>query len=218
MPSASATPWDGAPPSSITPAQALVARAHRAALEARHAPLEGEGEFLNRYERDACPLCGLALVVRDGRDSRGVRRWRCRSCRLRFSPTTGTIFEGHRIPVSDWCEFVIQLLSCDSLQEVGRSNRRSPTTPPYWLAKLFLVLEGVQEGTVLSGRVQIDETFYPVPGAELERSARGGAKPGFSKNKLCIAAATDGAGRSAVEPAAAASRAWRGRSPPTPAT
>lgn len=44
---------------------------------------------------------------------------------------TGTIFEGHRIPVADWCEFVIQLLSFDSLAEVNRSNRRSPTTAPY---------------------------------------------------------------------------------------
>ena len=113
---------------------------------------------------------------------------------------TGTIFEGHRIPVADWCEFVIQLLSFDSLAEVNRSNRRSPTTAPYWLAKLFLVLEGVQDGVVLSGRVQIDETFYPVPASELERDGRGRVKPGFSRNKLCIAAATDGRGRSVAVP------------------
>ena len=113
---------------------------------------------------------------------------------------TGTIFEGHRIPVADWCEFVIQLLSFDSLAEVTRSNRRSPTTAPYWLAKLFLVLEGVQDGVVLSDRVQIDETFYPVPASELERDGRGRVKPGFSRNKLCIAAATDGRGRSVAVP------------------
>ena len=44
---------------------------------------------------------------------------------------TGTIFEGNRIPVIDWRKFVIQLLPFDSLAEVTRSNRRSPTTPPY---------------------------------------------------------------------------------------
>lgn len=200
MPSASRTPWDGAPPTDITPAQALVAAAHRAAYDDRHARLEGEGDFFNRYERRRCPRCGSGSIRRHGSDARGVRRWLCRSCGRTFTPATGTIFEGHRIPASDWCEFVIQLLSYDSLAEVTRSNRRSPTTAPYWLAKLFLVLEGVQDGTVLSGRVQIDETFYPVPASEVERGASGRAKPGFSRNKICIAAATDGLGRAAVAP------------------
>lgn len=200
MPSASATPWDGVPPADITPAQALVAEAHRAAYSERHAPLEGEAAFFDGYERGACPLCGSPLVRRHGRDARGVRRWLCRSCGRTFTPTTGTIFEGHRIPVSDWCKFVIQLLSFDSLAEVTRSNRRSPTTAPYWLAKLFLVLDGVQGAVVLSGRVQIDETFYPVPAAELERDGRGRVKPGFSRNKLCMACAADGRGRSVAVP------------------
>lgn len=200
MPSASSTPWDGVPTSDITPAQALVAAAHRAAYSDRHPPLEDEGGFFNRYERERCPRCGSGSIRRHGHDSRGVRRWLCRSCGRTFTPATGTIFEGHRIPVSEWCEFVIQLLSYDSVAEATRAGRRSPTTPPYWLAKLFLVLDGVQDGTVLSGRVQIDETFYPVPAAELERTAAGGVKPGFSRNKLCIAAAADGRGRSVAVP------------------
>lgn len=53
---------------------------------------------------------------------------------------------------------------------------------------------------MLSGRIQIDETFYPVPASELERDGRGRVKPGFSRNKLCIAAATDGRGRSVAVP------------------
>ena len=200
MPSASATPWDGVPESDVTPAQALVARAHREAYAARHAPTAGDAEFLNGYERASCPRCASPDIVRDGFDSRGVRRWACRSCGRTFTPATGTIFEGRKVPVSDWCEFVIQLLSFDSVREIARSNRRSPTTPPWWLAKLFLVLDGIQDGTVLSGRVQIDETYYPVPAAEAERNADGSLKRGLSRNKLCIAVATDGRGRSAFEP------------------
>ena len=66
--------------------------------------------------------------------------------------------------------------------------------------QLFLVLDGIQDGTVLSGRVQIDETFWPLPGAERERNADGSLKRGLSRSQLCIAAATDGRGRAAVEP------------------
>lgn len=200
MPSASATPWDGLPESELTPAQALVARAHREAYDARHAPLGGEAAFFDAYERDACPRRGSPDVVRDGRDARRVRRWLCRSCRRSFTPMTGTIFEGRRIPASDWCEFATQPLSFGSLAEVARSNRRSPTTPPRWLAKLFLALEGVQDGVALSGRVQTGETFYPAPAAELERSADGRVRPGLSRNKPCVACAADGPGRSVVVP------------------
>ena len=200
MPSASATPWDGLPDSGLTPARALAARAHREACDAGHAPLGGEAALFSAYERDACPRRGSPDVVRDGRDARWVRRWLCRSCGRPFAPMTGTISEGHRTPASGWREFAIQPLSFDGLAEVARSSRRSPTAPPYWLAKPFLVLDGVRDGVVLSGRVQVDEAFCPVPAAGLERSADGRAKPGFSRNKLRVAAATDGAGRPVVIP------------------
>ena len=75
MPSASRTPWDGAPESDIAPAQALVARAHRMAYEARHAPLGSEAAFFNRYERARCPRCGSGFIRWSGFDVRGIGRW-----------------------------------------------------------------------------------------------------------------------------------------------
>lgn len=39
---------------------------------------------------------------------------------------------------------------------------RSDTTHPYWMGKLFAMLDGVQDEIVLSGRVRIDETCFPV--------------------------------------------------------
>ena len=39
-----------------------------------------------------------------------------------------------------------------------------------------------------------------MPASELETSAGGRAKPGLSRNKLCIAAATDGEGRAVIVP------------------
>lgn len=55
------------------------------------------------------------------------------------------------------------------------------------MAKTFAVLEGIQGGTVLSGRVQIDEKYYPVSASEMILNPDGSRLRGFSRNHLCIA-------------------------------
>ena len=131
-PRPSGTPWDGAPDSDLTPAQIIVRDCHRDIYGYRHAGASaaGEADFFNGYERENCPRCGSGAVVRDGFDSNGVRRWRCRSCGRGFGPATGTIFEGRRLPVADWTEFLLEAMSFDSMAGIARSDRRSETTPP----------------------------------------------------------------------------------------
>ncbi|MFR5093199.1 MAG: hypothetical protein ACLTDR_15505 [Adlercreutzia equolifaciens] len=83
-----------------------------------------------------------------------------------------------------------------SLAGAARSGRRSATTPPYWLAKLLAVLEGVQEGAVLAGRVEIDEMMYPLPLADQPRMPDGSKVPGGFSGKHCIGIGCDGSGAS----------------------
>ena len=194
----SATPWDGADEDSLGPAETLVMACHRDLYRYRHAgaSLEGEADFFNAYARDACPRCGSREIEGNGKDPNGIRRWRCRSCRRSFSVTTGTVFESHRIPVADWTEFLLEMFSYESLKGITRSNRRSETTPPYWLAKLFAVLAGIQDDVVLSGNVQIDEKYYPLSDKDQQRKADGTKPRGLSKNQICIAIGCDGKGRS----------------------
>lgn len=193
-PSASATPWDGAGDSSLTPAQALVRDAHRRAYEHRHPLPGGAGgaDFFNAYARDRCPRCGSPVVSRWGLTASGLQRYRCASCGRSFTPVTGTIFEDHRLSPDDWFEFTYQALTFESMGAMTRLDRRSGTTTAWWMAKLFRVLRGVQDGTVLSGAVQIDETMYPV--AARDAAAGRAAMGAYSRNKICIALACDGRG------------------------
>ena len=189
----SATPWDGKDEASLNPAEAIVMACHRDIYGYRHAngSLEGEAEFFNGYPRDACPLCGSGRIRGNGCDRHGVSRWRCNSCGKSFTPMTGTIFQGHKLPVADWTEFLIETFAYESVRGMTRSNRRSDTTLPYWMAKLFAVLEGVQDDVMLSGTVQIDEKYYPVAAKDRVLRADGKQPRGLSRNQACIAVGCD---------------------------
>jgi hypothetical protein len=184
------------PQEAITPAQALVAAGHRSIYGFRHEMFSGDADFFNGYRRDACPRCNGGNVARAGFDRSGVQRCRCDDCRRTFTPMTGTIFEDHKLPLPAWSDFVLQTLSFESMSAMTREDRRADTTPPYWMAKLFAVLEGVQSGTVLTGKAWIDETFWPVAAKDAVRRSDGKLPRGLSKNQICIGVGVDESGRS----------------------
>jgi len=195
----SATPWDGKDEGEPGPAETIVKACHRSIYRYRHAStdLKGEAEFFNAYIRDACPRCGSLRFKGNGKDSNGIRRWWCHSCKTSFTPATGTIFEGRKLPVADWTEFLLEAFAFESMGGMTRANRRAVTTVPYWMAKLFAVLEGVQDGVGLSGTVQIDETLYPLAAKDQPLMPDGSKmRGGYSRSKICIGVGCDGNGRS----------------------
>ncbi|MDR0308662.1 MAG: hypothetical protein LBH87_01880, partial [Coriobacteriales bacterium] len=192
---ASATPWDGVDEAELTPAQALVAASHRSAHRFRHESFEGDADFFNGFKRDTCPFCYSTRLVRFGFDATGIQRYRCTVCRKTSTSVTGTIFEDRKLPLSAWSDFLIQLFSYESINAITREDRRSVTTIPYWLGKVLAVLDGIQDETILSGRVQIDETYHSVPAAEAV-SVDGKLLRGLSRNKICIGIGCDDSGRS----------------------
>lgn len=192
----SATPWDDIPDDSIGPAERLVRDSHRSIYGFRHHAFEGDAAFLNSYVRDTCPRCGTPSPIRFGYDPQGVVRYRCKRCRGTFTAATGTIFEDRKLPLSAWADFIYQALSFESVSAMTREDRRSSTTTPYWMAKLFSVLKGVQDDVVLSGKVWIDEAYWPVAGRDALRTAEGKLLRGLSRNQICIGVGVDGKERS----------------------
>jgi hypothetical protein len=78
-----------------------------------------------------------------------------------------------------------------SLSAESWSNKNDYKTSRYWLQKLFLTLEGVQDDIVLSGEVWLDETFYRVRSDEMVLKENGAKLRGLSQNQICIGVATD---------------------------
>ena len=60
----------------------------------------------NHYEST---ILELSHFKKSGDYGNGTRRYRCLDCGKGFSPLTGTVFDVHKIPVSEWIEYMIHL-------------------------------------------------------------------------------------------------------------
>lgn len=77
-----------------------------------------------------------------------------------------------------------------------REDRHADTTPPYWMTKLFTVLDGIQDNAVPAGRVWIDEKYWPVTDKNAIRRVDGRRRRGLSRNQICISTDVDESSRS----------------------
>lgn len=161
--------------------------------DAKHREASAEEvEFVNSIAIESCPYCGSKEIRKDGRSKKtGLVTRECKGCDRKFSPLTGTIFDSRKIPLSEWIEFLVHIFQFHSVKTSSFDNRNADSTGLYWLSKVFAVLDGRQDGTVLSGRVWIDETYFPKWPSETELR-EGKRLRGLSKNQFCVCCATDG--------------------------
>lgn len=161
----------------------------------RHPRLDetGEVELINSFHPSKCPFCGSEKFFKYGHTRIGVQRYLCseQGCCKTFLPTTGTIFDEHRISISEWIEYCMNIFRNVSVNAGSWNNKNAFETSRYWLEKLFLVLEDYQNGIVVSGRVWLDETYYSVIMRDRKQNEDGTMPRGLSKNKICVGVATD---------------------------
>jgi hypothetical protein len=150
----------------------------------------GEAEMVNSYIPTKCPFCGSEQFKRNGYTDSGVQRYKC-ACSKTFLPTTGTIFDEHKLSISEWMEYCLNLFRHVSIAADSWNNKNTFNTSRYWLQKLFLTLEGVQDNIILSGTIWLDETFYRVRSEDVEYNEDGSKLRGISKNQIRIGVATD---------------------------
>jgi hypothetical protein len=184
------TPWDGE--TELTTTQEFLREKYAAYYADRHVNVgdSGEADMINFYVPGRCPFCSSEKFKKSGRTKSGAQRYMC-ICGKTFLPSTGTIFDDHKISISEWMEFCLNLFRHVSITADSWSNKNAFTTSKYWLAKLFLTLESVQDSVVLSGEVWLDETFYRVRFGDIARKDNGDYLRGISQNQICIGVATD---------------------------
>ena len=185
------TPWDAIADKTAT--QKFLYDLYHDHYNERHPPLNttGEENLINSFEPDSCPFCGKMHLIKKGFTNNGVQRYSCVDCGKRFTPVTGTIFENHKISITEWMEYTLNILRYVSINADSWNNKNAFTTSRYWLEKLFLVLEESSHDIVLSDRVWLDETYYSVRADEIELKDDGLKPRGLSRNQLCIGVACD---------------------------
>ena len=187
------TPWDEN--SDLTPSQAFISRHYKEHYMQRHPKLEetGEVDLINSFVPTKCPYCGSMDFSLFGHTRIGVQRYRCKNpdCKQTFLPTTGTIFDKHKISISEWIEYCLNIFRNVTVNADSWNNKNAFSTSRYWLEKLFLILQSYQDGIVLSDRVWLDETYYSVMTKDRMLKKDGSAPRGLSRNKICVGVATD---------------------------
>jgi len=159
-----------------------------------HHPLlseTGETQLINSYVLKRCPHCSCETIKMNGHTRNGVQRYKCMVCKQTFTPVTRTIFDGHKISLSEWIDYILNICRYVSINADSWNNRNAFTTSRYWLEKLFLVLESYQESIKLDEQVWFDETFYSVRSEDITRTDEGNKLRGLSSNQMCIGVACD---------------------------
>ena len=179
------TPWDNS--NNITNTQFFIKKVYKDNYIKKHPALleTNENDILNNIEIKQCAYCNSFNIKKYGKTRSKLQVYFCKNCNRRFTPTTGTIFENHKISITEWVEFLLDIFNYSSTSLTSKINKNSINTSIFWLNKVFLLLKECQNSVILKGTVYIDEFFYSVIKSDL-KTKDGKKLRGLSKNQYCI--------------------------------
>lgn len=130
-------PWSSR--KSVTLLEAFITVIYEEKYNDRHKVIINSNElsFLNDLCPPQCPYCRCEAFIKNGKYKTGLQRYRCSKCHKSFNVLTHTNFDNHKISISEWNEFLLYLFNYESIQQISKSNKNSPTTSKYWLKKSF---------------------------------------------------------------------------------
>lgn len=185
------TPWDNQ--TKISPLELFIKQNYVKNYETKHPKIAdtNEIELLNSFQLKECRHCLSTNIKKKGFTKNGIQRYWCNTCNHSFNILTNTLFDNHKISITEWIEFCLDIFNYESTNLTAKNNKNSITTATYWLNKLFIILEGIQEDIILDGDVYIDETFVSVVASD-KMTKDGKQLRGLSKNQICIGIGFDG--------------------------
>ena len=137
-------------------------------------------------EGPVCPKCGCMeysyLTTR--------RVWKCKACKKQYSVKLGTIFEESRLGLDKWLPAVWLAANTKngiSSHELARSLGVTQKSAWFMLHRIRLAMKA--ESIMLSGEVEVDETFIGGKAKNMHRSVRerkGMSKGGGSIDKTVV--------------------------------
>ena len=174
-----------------TPLESLISSTMNEWYDAKHPSMSiDEINLLNSITPSSCHYCDSNSFIKYGKTKQGLNRYKCKDCHKTFGTLTNTIFDSHKIPISEWFEYLFHLFEFHSLKTSSRDNKNASTTGRYWLFKVFEILKNVQDDIVLTNNIYLDEMFFSVKTSNIV-TKDGKKLRGISRNKICVAVAID---------------------------
>ena len=185
------TPWSDVV--NVTALQAFIDACNQNNYYKKHPQLvdTGEATLLNSFEIRECRHCKSSNLQKFGFTANGIRRFRCKDCSRTFTIVTNTIFDSHKISISEWLDFLLSIFGYGSFNLVSKSNRNAYNTTKFWIEKVFLVLKEYQTDLMLCEELELDETYYKVINDDIEYKKDEKQYRGLSRNQICIGLACD---------------------------
>ena len=150
-----ATPWNET--ENMTETQHFLKQIYETRYAERHIPVKDSGEsaLVNSFVPSKCPHCTSEDFKRRGLTSSGVQRYKC-VCGKSFIPTTGTIFDEHRISISEWMEYCLNLFRHVSITADSYSQTIKPRLEKLGadFTKIFFVDEEDEALTFSDNRIE----------------------------------------------------------------
>jgi transposase-like protein len=120
-----------------------------------------------------CPRCGSKNVGFVA--SRRIWQCKTRHDHAQFSIKTGTIFEDSPITLGKWLLAMWMLANCKngiSSYEISRATGISQKSSWFMLQRIRLALQDTQNGGLLGGEVEVDETFIGAKARNMRKDVR----------------------------------------------
>ncbi|MDA3821184.1 MAG: hypothetical protein PF450_01040 [Bacteroidales bacterium] len=113
------TPWSGV--ENATTLQSFIDECTQNNYHKKHPkPTEtGEAELLISFDIAECRRCGSSKIQKFGYTPNGIRRYRCKECGRTFTVLTDTIFDSHKIPLTEWLDFLLSIFGHGSFNLVS---------------------------------------------------------------------------------------------------
>ena len=124
------------------------------------------GEDTSKFNDDAvvvCPYCGGTHIVKKGfSDDHVTRRYVCRSCGKSFRRTTNSVLSNTHKSAEVWEQFILLTLKEASLEVCSRRCKIAIGTAFAWRHKILAAMAQDQTARMMSGIVEMDETFVSI--------------------------------------------------------
>lgn len=175
----------------LTPEEKLFKCTLNEWYNAKHGTISDEEvKFINSVTINKCPYCGSSSFIKNGHRKDGIQKYKCISCNRSFTPITNTIFDSHKILISEWFEFLLHLFEFHSIKSSSYDNRNANSTGVYWLIKVFEEIKDIQDDVMLDGRIYLDEAYFSKIKSD-NITINGKKLRGISKNKIGVTVATN---------------------------